>query len=65
MDLPTFIRIEKADGRVYFINMSNVNEVIAEEGNIEFVFNDDSQHFHGADYPTAKAAWLEVWKVTP
>jgi hypothetical protein len=64
-NLPKFISIKRTCGETYFINMSNVDEVIVREGYIEFVFNDGSQHFHGDDYPIAKAAWLEYWKVSP
>ena len=62
---PKFIRIENANGRVYFINISKVDEVIITSEYIEFVFQDDSQYFIDDDYPIAKAAWLEYWKVSP
>lgn len=64
-NLPKFIRIEKADGRVYFINISKVEEVIITSEHIEFSFQDDSHHFSGDEYPIAKAAWLDYWKVSP
>lgn len=63
--MPKFIRIETVRGIVYFINVNKVESITMTDYSIDFIFNYGSQQFIGDDYPTAKAAWIEVWKVTP
>ena len=63
-NLPKFISIRTSDA-VHYINVNQVQLVRVTDYSIEFIFEDGSQCFKGNDYPTAKAAWIEVWKVTP
>ena len=66
-NLPKFIRIEKVNGDVHYLNVNYIVEVGINDKSqtIKFWQPDGHMPFDGDDYPTAKAAWLEYWKVSP
>lgn len=66
-NLPKFISIKSYNGKVHFINVSHIERVVRceEDKTVEFWLSNGYICFEEPDYPTAKAAWVEVWKVTP
>lgn len=66
-NLPKFISIRTSDDEVTFLNVNNICRVELDD-RVKFMevwLNNSYVSFQGNDYPTAKAAWIEVWKVTP
>jgi hypothetical protein len=66
-NLPKFISIRASIYEVTFINVNNICRVELDD-RVKFMkvwLNNSYVSFKGADYPTAKAAWLEYWKVSP
>jgi len=65
MTLPKFIRIERTIGEVLFINVNEIVQISEYKDAMEFEMTKGYILFDGDDYPIAKAAWLEYWKVSP
>ena len=66
-NLPKFIRIRTSDDEVTFLNVDNICRVELDD-EIDYMsvwLTTTSVVFQGDDYPIAKAAWLEYWKVSP
>ena len=66
-NLPKFISIRKKDNTIVYINVTNINTVYINDyrKTVEFELSNSYNTFYEDDYPTAKAAWIEVWKATP
>lgn len=64
-NLPKFISIKRTNGEVLYINVNQIVYVTDTHPTFGYQLTHTYLHFEEPDYPTAKAAWVEVWKVTP
>lgn len=62
---PKFIRIQRTNGFIRYINVNQIVYVTDEIDNFGYQLTHTYLFFDGDDYPIAKAAWLDYWKVSP